>query len=230
MAIQEGDRFNRLTVFELLGYRLNSRNRRVRMWRCLCDCGASVVAYDLHLKSGNTKSCGCLRREKAANNGTRTHQMTGSRTYASWRAMLNRCNHLSHTHFDSYGGRGVTVCDRWDPAKGGSFENFYADMGERPEGKTLDKDIRGDGLLYSPEACCWATPKEQAQHRRNTAYGLVGGALLRVDQVAELAGISTAAAGHRIHRGFTGAQLLAPASRNGIAARKSTLNRQLELV
>lgn len=230
-TIQEGDRFNRLTVFELLGFRRNNQNRNMRMWRCLCDCGTSVVVYDQHLKKGNTKSCGCLKREKAANNAIRTHQMTGTRTYSSWLAMLKRCNYPNHIHFDKYGGRGVTVCDRWDPAKGGSFENFYADMGERPDGKSLDKDIRGDGMLYSPETCCWATQKEQARHRSNTLYGrLDNGILLRSDQIAEFAGISLGTAASRVRRGLTGAQLLAPASRNGITARKSTVNRQLELV
>ena len=76
--------------------------------------------------------------------------------------MLDRCRrNPNHRDYKWYAGKGVKVCDRWDPAKGGSFENFLADMGERPDGKSLDKDRLGDGMLYSPETCCWLTPKEQ---------------------------------------------------------------------
>ena len=144
--------------------------------------------------------------------------------------MIARCNTPTHHAYSFYGGRGVVVCDRWDPAKGGSFENFLSDMGERPEGMSIDKDIKGDGMLYSKETCCWATPSEQARHRKNTAYGVSGGALLRTDQIAEIAGITLAAAQGRIRRGLADARLLAPPSKNGSLARKGAVINQLELV
>ena len=87
--------------------------------------------------------------------------------YQSWKAMLKRCKNPNHRSYHQYGGRGVKVCDRWDPAKDGGFNNFLVDMFPRPEGTTLDKDMLGDGMLYSPENCCWLGPKEQAQFSRN---------------------------------------------------------------
>ena len=227
----EGEKFNRLTAFEYLGRKRFPGGQSRRMWRFLCDCGGSVVIPLEAAKSGNTKSCGCHKREvlRSGKNGTR-HGLTGTPTWNSWQAMLHRCTRPTHHAYPAYGGRGVTVCDRWDPAKGGSFENFLADMGERPAGKSLDKDQLGDGMLYSPETCCWATPTEQARHRKNTAYAQVGGALIRADQLAEIAGISLSAAQQRIHRGLSAEQLFAPASPNGSAARKSTIARQEALV
>jgi hypothetical protein len=89
--------------------------------------------------------------------------VTGTRTHNSYRNMLERCRDPNHIGWEHYGGRGITVCDRWNP-KAGSFENFLADMGERPEGKTLDR-INVDGN-YEPSNCRWATPAEQAGNRR----------------------------------------------------------------
>ena len=82
-----------------------------------------------------------------------------------WKNMLARCTYANHPAWKDYGGRGVKVCDRWNPKAGGSFENFLADMGLKPNGLTLDKDKLG-GKIYSPETCCWLTPKEQVQYRR----------------------------------------------------------------
>jgi transposase-like protein len=89
---------------------------------------------------------------------------SGTPTYSSWHAMLGRCNNSSHPAFFRYGGRGIKICARWDPAQGGSFENFLADMGERPNGLTLDR-VDGDGN-YEPDNCRWATPLEQARQNR----------------------------------------------------------------
>lgn len=89
-------------------------------------------------------------------------------TYRCWNDMIGRCCRPSDTGYASYGGRGVRVCDRWNPAAGGSFANFLTDMGECPAGRTLDKDMLGDGMLYSPETCRWATKAEQSRHKRDT--------------------------------------------------------------
>jgi hypothetical protein len=94
------------------------------------------------------------------------HGLIDTKEYASWKSMIQRCCNPSNKAFPQYGGKGVQICDRWDPQKGGSFENFYADMGDKPTSKhELDKDKLGDGMLYSPETCCWMTHWEQSRYR-----------------------------------------------------------------
>jgi hypothetical protein len=138
-------------------------------WLCLCDCGNFRAVVTGNLVRGASKSCGCLnlevqiakiRKVSVVTHGhTRNRKM--SREYNSYQAMLRRCTKSNYSRFKSWGGKGITVCDRWRH----SFENFLADMGPRPIGKTLDRfpDPYGN---YEPSNCRWATPKEQASNWR----------------------------------------------------------------
>jgi len=132
-------------------------------WHCRCDyqgCGNKVVVRGSHLcaRKEATVSCGCYNRAQHIKHG---HSIRGqSPTYSSWAAMMARCFNPENKHYADYGGRGITVCDRWR-----SFENFLADMGERPPGKTLDRFPDGDGN-YEPGNCRWATPSEQVRNSR----------------------------------------------------------------
>ena len=151
-----GQIFGRLTVLKLS--HMNTRKQAV--WSCRCDCGKESVVDSWNLRRGQTKSCGCLEREGLMARNT-THGMSGTRTYRSWEQMHRRCSSLcDKKDIKYYFGRGIKVCKRWE-----KFENFFVDMGERPEGKTLDRKS-SDGN-YEPSNCKWSTPKEQANNRRD---------------------------------------------------------------
>jgi hypothetical protein len=124
-----------------------------RMWICKCQCGIDKSISRDALKSGATVSCGCVGRTSNLKHGMHT-----SRTYTSWSKMKSRCLNPNDDNYYLYGGRGIFICEKWL-----SFEGFLADMGERPEGMTLDR-IDSD-KEYSLENCRWSTPLEQTLNR-----------------------------------------------------------------
>ena len=138
----------RLTVTEF------SHKNKSYFWTCKCDCGNIISVSGNRLRSGKTKSCGCIVSTQK--------NLSQTSTYRSWRAMLQRCYDDRVPHYKNYGGRGIVVCESWKD----SFFNFLRDMKERPEGMTLDRiDTNGH---YSINNCKWSTPKEQALNRRKS--------------------------------------------------------------
>lgn len=149
-----GHRFERALVLGSL-----PKTSKFARWACQCDCGQLFATTSANLRSGTPRSCGCLRRELRLRHG---HNVRGnrSRTYNSWTGMIGRCELITHTNYLNYGARGITVCERWH-----SFENFLADMGSRPDGKTIDRYPNTNGN-YEPGNCRWATNGEQARGKR----------------------------------------------------------------
>ncbi len=186
-------RFGRLIVLEKLPERTKSRSIR---WLCKCDCGNIRSVFSSNLLRGYTRSCGCLNKELTILRST-THRMAGSREYNSWREMKTRCCNEKSRNYKYYGGRGITICDRWL----NSFQNFYEDMGEKPKGLTIER-INNNGN-YKPSNCRWATRKEQGNNKRNNHILNCGRLSLTVAQWARILDIKAHILYTRIYRGWS---------------------------
>lgn len=150
-----GSTFGRLVVLARSG---STRNKSAR-WECQCSCGATTIVTGKNLLRGITRSCGCLHREGMSALFKR-HGMTRTKVHQAWKAMHQRCSNPNRKHYQHYGGRGISVCERW-----ATFENFYEDMGDPPSDRHSIDRIDVDGN-YEPSNCRWATWSEQIRNRR----------------------------------------------------------------
>lgn len=195
-----GTRFGRLVVLSPT----ERTTRWVARWLCRCDCGNEKIVIGLSLRNGKTRSCGCLIGEAARGRATHGHSRGGgSKTYKVWGNMRVRCHNPNNHAFKHYGGRGITVCERWRH----SFENFLADMGERPPGLTLERKDNNAG--YSPENCKWATRHEQNENTRTALRLTHNGVTKTINEWAAECGIRRSCLYSRINKGLTIEQAIA---------------------
>lgn len=183
-----GQRFGMLTVLRLA-------SMPPAKWECICDCGGTSTPLSGALQSGNTKSCGC-RKRNVLGESTTTHGMAGTRTHRIWRAMLTRCTNPRIPQYKDYGGRGIGVCKRWR-----KFENFYADMGACPDGLSIDR--RNNSKGYSPGNCYWATRAEQNRNARSNRNLTMNGVTLVAAEWARRMGLSKSAIYVRLNNGWS---------------------------
>jgi hypothetical protein len=164
-----GMKFGRLTTLELAPH-VYSGNRYRVAWKCACSCGGEIIATADCLREGNVRSCGCLY----ADTRNTTHGASRTPEYVTWHQMIQRCCNPKDRRFKHYGGRGISVCDRWRFGENGKgpFECFIADIGHRPTSPadakrsqfSIDRIDNNDS--YRPGNVRWATNMEQAHNKR----------------------------------------------------------------
>lgn len=174
-----------------------------RFWLCACDCGtAEVRVRQDQLKSGHTRSCGCLRAVAGARNGTAsaTHGRTGTPEYVVWVAMWQRCVNPKHRSYKKYQ-------DRTPPSRWKTFEVFYADMGPRPGPEFTIERVR-NSEPYGPGNCVWLLAAAQARNTSKNVNITFEGRTMCAAAWAKETGISTGTICHRHHAGWTPAKIL----------------------
>jgi hypothetical protein len=169
--------------------------------KCQCICGSTVLVLPHKIRSGAQVSCGCWKKavlgESARTHGQANSRVRGyvSRAYGVWQAMRDRCSNSNRKDYHCYGGRGISVCVRWQ-----RYENFLSDMGPPPAGATLDR-INNDGD-YAPDNCRWATRLVQAHNSRCVVVLEFGGEAMCVRAWARRVGIDTSTYYRRLRKGW----------------------------
>lgn len=186
------DKFGRFTAIRQIP---SHRNK----WLCKCDCGNEKIVFASNLTRSHSTSCGCASRARVV-----THGESTSREYRAWINMKTRCESPGTPYFKFYGGRGISVCDRWS-----SFENFKLDMGSRPSDRhSIDRiDVNGN---YEPGNCRWATDKTQARNTRKQRLVTVDGRQMSLAEAVEGAGLIYSTVLHRLMRGMNIEDALRP--------------------
>lgn len=188
--VQIGDRFGRLVIKDIHSRRPGGKN-----FLCLCDCGNEKVVFSGNLTSNKIKSCGCIRSESSRRRLT-THGDFGSVEYVAWYSMKGRCNNPNDDRYSDYGGRGISVCERWN-----DYANFLADMGRKPSKEHSIDRIDNNGN-YEPSNCRWASRSEQALNRRVARLIEIDGVVKNLAEWARAAGVSHVLIWQRLNNGW----------------------------
>lgn len=204
-----GMRFGRLVVESRAEDKVQKSGYREVMWSCICDCGNSKVVRGKSLTSGVTSSCGCLAKERVASMASKHHGF-GTRLYAVWNSMRQRCNNPNNAAYHNYGGRGISICEEWGDFasfRDWSYQSGYNDS--LPKGEcTLDRiDVDRD---YSPDNCRWISMKDQCLNKRNMVYLTYNGATNTLMKWSELTGVKYCTIWKRYKSGMSPERILKP--------------------
>lgn len=207
-----GKRFGRLVVVRFAGFKCWPSGSRATMWECICDCGKIHITQHL---VGNrvAKSCGCLRLDNGKRlfkHGFWNKTHPSYRAYRSWRSMMERCQNARGPNYKRYGGRGITVCDRWR-----DFRNFWEDMGPTWRlGLTIERiDNNGN---YEPSNCTWIPNSKQAGNRTTSRWLTFCGKTQTIAEWARTLGVTWGRIHYRIDTlGWTAERALEDLKNNG---------------
>lgn len=191
-----GKTFDRLTVLGFAFRDKSTGNGAQWHWWCECQCNEIVIVPKTRLVKGFTRSCGCFRQEMMADK-QRTHGKSNTSIYKIWTKIKQRCFNSASVAYRYYGGRGITMCDRWQ-----SFEMFANDMGERPSAKHSVERVDNDGN-YCPENCIWALRPIQANNTRSNHRVTYQNRTQNVSQWAVELGCSAKTLYNRLHLGWS---------------------------
>lgn len=202
-----GKTIGRLTVISrYLGERPD--NSTSAFWNCKCLCGNHTIVSGTQLRTERTKSCGCLVIEGAKKRFLKHGHKRGKRnggytaTYTAYSHMMYRCYNSNDKYFYNYGGRGISVCERWK----NNFNNFLTDMGEKPENTELDRiDNNGN---YEPGNCRWTTKTQNLRNTRANAYIEYNGRNLCVAEWSDITGLSQSTINRRKALGWSNEEIL----------------------
>ena len=183
-----GERFGQLVVVARHGSHGGSAT-----WHAICDCGKHRVATGKHLRTGHVISCGCAKNDGRS---FRSHGSSKTAEYSIWSQMRDRCSNADNKNWKHYGGRGITVCERWC-----RFENFIADMGPRPSPKHSIERGNNNGN-YEPGNCRWIPKRLQPRNRRDSEFLEAFGQRELIVEWSEITGLSTMTIRTRLARGW----------------------------
>ena len=191
-----GNKFGRLVVVEKTHKRGSGG---AVFWKCLCECGNTKDVSSSCLRTGQTKSCGCLFLDLASAKGKAKlkHGMTNTSTYRSWVGMKQRCYNPNNHKYPIYGAIVITVSDDWF----NSFEKFLEDMGECPKGLSLDRIDVTKG--YYKQNCRWANQKQQQNNRRNNVIITLGDKPMTMAEYCHEHGLNADKVQQRLKRGWS---------------------------
>lgn len=191
-----GQKFGRLTV---VGRELKGGASKEAYWKCKCECGGNTTVSGYSLRRGNTKSCGCLKKEKASVINV-THGFSSKEAlYTKWASMKARCYNSKATNYKNYGGRGVTICGEWlnDYV---AFRDWAIGNGYSI-GLTIDRiNVNGN---YCPDNCRWLSNKGQANNKRTNRVITMNGVAHTLSEWSDIYKINQDTVSERMKRGWS---------------------------